>query len=347
MPKVKKKIKVGDEKMTGSEPEFSGQLSRNQIAIALNWYNYYGDHKKNQKWVYAYMAEAGYAASDIDKVKKTDTTEKNQNLASIARILSRGATNMELINAFTHRIKRIIDMPLPKVVVAATVKKIPERFNQVIADVDEVLDTFYRSEYRETQELTVDQSWKPTEIREAIKYYEDVLGDLSERDDLKARQASKYKIQLEQIIQKLSLLVVSKKREKTPRKPRAKKVKPAAKIVERLQYASDSAQHNAVSIDPAKILESTELYVFHTDYRVLTYYVAQEGKTLGVKGTSIVDYDETKSFNLTLRKPSEVLPDVMTLAKRALIKRLGELTTKKSAARPRINKKQLLLRNFK
>ena len=347
MPKVKKKIKVGDEKMTGSEPEFSGNLTRKQLAIALNWYNYYGDHRKNQKWVYTYMAEAGYAPSEIDKVKKTDTTEKNQNLASIARILSRGATNMELVNTFSHRIKSIIDMPLPEKVAVAPVKKIPERFNQVIADVDEVLDTFYRSEYRETQELTVNQSWKPTDIRAAVRHYEDVLRDLEERDDLKARQRSKYKTQLEEIIQRLSLLVVSKKREKTPRKPRAKKVQPASKIVARLNYASDSAQYNAVSIAPEKILESTELYVFHTDYRVLTYYVAQEGKTLGVKGTSIVDYDENKSFNLTLRKPSEVLPDVMTLAKRALIKRLGELTTKKSAARSRINKKQLLLRNFK
>ena len=347
MPRVKKKIKVGDEKMTGSEPELSGQLSRRDLAFALNWYNYYGDHRKNQKWIYVYLEEVGYPKEDIAKVKATDTTQKNQNLASIARILSRGATNMELINTFSHRIQAIIDLPLPEVKKVEAVKMLPDIPNKVIADVDEVLDTFYRSEYREIQELTVKQEWKPADVRAAIKYYEDVLGDLEERDDLKKRQTNKYRSQLEDIIQKLNLLVVTKKRTVTPRKPRAKKVKPAAKIVERLQYARDSAQHNAVSIDPTKILESTELYVFHTDYRVLTYYKAQTGKTLSVKGTSIVDYDEKASFNLTLRKPSEVLPDVMTMAKRALSKRLGELTTKKTAARPRINKKQLLLRNFK
>lgn len=346
------KIKVADEKLTGEEPTYVGNISRTELAFALNWYNYYSDAKNNMKWVYDWMKDVGYSKADIDRLKSCTSTQKNQNLASMARILARGATNIDLVVSLQARIKTLLDMTQEEVVeaIAPTKKAPPEISNPLVADLDDLLDVFYRSEYKTIQDpVKLIDGRSASDMASAQAYYKELLDEVQQHATyLKSIQKNRYLKQVESILDCLGVAKANTQRRKVAtRKPRAKKVLPATKVVEKLQFASDSAQYNAASIDPVKILESTVLYVFNTEYRELTVFIAKTGERLSVKGTSIVNYDEANSFTIKLRKPSEIIPDILTLAKKPIEKRISDLSTKKSLARPRINKKQLLLRSFK
>ncbi len=95
------------------------------------------------------------------------------------------------------------------------------------------------------------------------------------------------------------------------RKPRTKKPPKIEKIIGKLKYQRENADFRIASIDPAKIIGAKYLVVFNTKTRDLSLYYANEGG-FSVKGTSITNFDETKSFFKKLRKPLDILPLVDT-----------------------------------
>jgi hypothetical protein len=78
-----------------------------------------------------------------------------------------------------------------------------------------------------------------------------------------------------------------------------------------LKYQKENAEFRVASIDPAKLLGAKYLVAFNTKTRDLSLYYANEGG-FSVKGTSIINFDETKSFTKKLRKPLDILPLIDT-----------------------------------
>jgi hypothetical protein len=95
------------------------------------------------------------------------------------------------------------------------------------------------------------------------------------------------------------------------RKPRAKKPPKVEKIIGKLKYQKENAEFRVASIDPAKLLGAKYLVAFNTKTRDLSLYYALEGG-FSVKGTSIINFDGTKSFTKKLRKPLDILPLIDT-----------------------------------
>ena len=74
-------------------------------------------------------------------------------------------------------------------------------------------------------------------------------------------------------------------------------------------------------------------------------YVADEySKVLGVKGTTITGFDETKSICKTLRKPGEQLKEFMRASKAQQRKFLSGIKAVESRMNGRINADTLLLK---
>jgi len=68
---------------------------------------------------------------------------------------------------------------------------------------------------------------------------------------------------------------------------------------------------------------------------------------LGVKGTSIIDFDETMSVQKTLRKPKDQLPEFMGAGKVKLRKFLDEINAVETKLNGRINDAVVLLKVVK
>lgn len=131
---------------------------------------------------------------------------------------------------------------------------------------------------------------------------------------------------------------------KLNKKPRAKKVVPADKLVAKLKYAKTNEQLKLVSINPADIIGTKELWVYNTKSRKIGKYVAAEFQDLGVKGTTITGYNENLSVQKTLRKPEEQLKEFKAAGKVALRKFLDDIKAVDIKLNGRINEDVILLK---
>lgn len=182
-------------------------------------------------------------------------------------------------------------------------------------------------------------------------------GNLAELEELASGQADEqlreaYSHRSKKHIRKLidfytevnSACTMLMQESKVNRKPRAKKVVPADKIVAKLKYKKSDEPLKLVSINPADIIGAKELWVYNTKNRKLGKYVAADFSELGVKGASITGFNETLSVQKTLRKPAEQLKEFKAAGKVALRKFLDEIKATDTKMNGRINEETILLK---
>ena len=131
---------------------------------------------------------------------------------------------------------------------------------------------------------------------------------------------------------------------KAVKKARVRKAPAKEKVVARLKFAREDRTLKIVSINPTDIVGAQELWVFNTKTRKLGRYVAEAMGQLGVKGTSITGYDETKSLAKTLRKPDEQLKEFARAGKVALRTFLKDIKAVEVRLNGRISEDTLLLK---
>ena len=133
---------------------------------------------------------------------------------------------------------------------------------------------------------------------------------------------------------------------KSARKPRAHKPKTSDKQVERLQYMEESIDDKLVSINPVLIPGSHKLYVYNTKQRRLFEYVTESAHGFEVSGTTIKNFDDESRVTV-LRKPEEILPQILNKTEKQIEKVWGTITTKINKPTGRINSDCILLRIIK
>jgi hypothetical protein len=131
---------------------------------------------------------------------------------------------------------------------------------------------------------------------------------------------------------------------KINRKPRKRKAKTPDQLVSKVQYCEKFDDLKLVSIKPKDIIGAMQLWVFNTKTRKLGVYHADDAGGFSVKGTCVTNYTESKSISKTVRKPGEMLPEVLKAGKIALRNVLTGIATKESLLNGRINKDIVLLR---
>lgn len=192
-----------------------------------------------------------------------------------------------------------------------------------------IIQQMYEAEYAEAQLLV---AWEDEEIKEA---YSQFTGRAQDRKNF-----LKF---YELIMTATSTLINTGK---ANRKPRTKKAPSKEKLVAKVKYKESEPTIGLASINPVSILEANELWVYNTKNRKLMHYVAEPMVGgLGVKGTSIVGYDNARSTQKTIRKP-EILKGADKLARTKFEKLYNELTTTDTACNGRINEHCIIIKSF-
>ncbi len=199
------------------------------------------------------------------------------------------------------------------------------RGKQVKAAHARIIKDFYQRQHNEYVEL---QEGKCEQLKEAYSH-------------LSKAQVKKIIAFYHEILSACDMLM---QEAKVNRKPRAKKSKPAEKIVEKMKYLKQDEKLKLVSINPTDIIKAKELWVFNVKTRKLGKYVAVEYGELNVKGTTIIGFDEHKSVQKTLRKPEEQLKEFKAAGKVALRKFLEDIKAVDIKLNGRINEDTILLK---
>jgi len=126
--------------------------------------------------------------------------------------------------------------------------------------------------------------------------------------------------------------------------PRAKKIKASDRQVEKLNYKVDDSDAKLVSINPVMIPGKNKLFVYNTKQRTIAVYSNDSASGFEVKGSTVHNWDEKVSMTTTLRKPDDILPQILTKTEKQIEKVLSSLTTKVKKPTGRINKDCILLR---
>ena len=341
------------------------------VMETLRHYNYFYDHKEAFKWAVTWI-----------KQNKDKQTVKYF-LAAPDRLFSVticGLCKMMLNGAeFTEKRMQFIDRHINDQVqrgklklegdskdkVVDLVKKSPadivkERTSDFIAEVEDVLDMFGGKAYMDWDNYSVYNELQTvgaayntakgvvdyyTPLRDEIKeLVEDKPEDLMEAYAwIGPRKRKQYLKIIQSIIDDAEKYMMSKK---AVRKTRAKKSTPASKQTSNIKYLRSSAEHKLVSVDPVNIVGASEVYLFNTKYRTLTYLVTQSPKGFQVKGTTIQGVDLEASFKKRLGKPEDFFSAFTKTTKAKARKMAKDLKTKPDTCNGRVNDQTIIVKVY-
>jgi hypothetical protein len=243
-----------------------------------------------------------------------------------------------------------------KSTVVSIQERIANRANELIADLEVLLDAYYRDGRQfKMADWIIKNNVKPQIAQRIATYYKPLYSEafdaLGGKDEQLNEGYSHYKkAQLKAYVEFLRSIVSCAETTATivkARKPRKKKEKPVSVIVSKLKYKAKDDEHKLVSVDPKQIVGCNQLWVFNTKYRTLAVYNAMGPAGLNVKGSTVIGFDEKTSIVKKLRKPTEQLNKLMQGGKIILRKYMDEVKCKPKEATGRINNETVLLRIIK
>lgn len=355
-----------DERYVGDEPTISRTSSRSDLIHAYNWYNYFYDVDAAKGFVVSYLKSKKANKAVLARVALINAN-KLMNIGWNCRILMNGGTLPDDIKEqFTNRLQGLIDAAAPKKVVVDEVVKpvlsiqerIANKTQELIADLEDQIDIFIingkndfdPSAWFRTQAIKGPISKKIADYYKPL--YDEVYDAVEDRNEnavqyYKRWKRAKLKKYMEFIKSIISAATVNVEATKIARKPRKKKVKPAAQLVSKVSYKKEDTEYNIKSVEPKDIVGSQQVWLFNTKYRTLTVLYAMSATGLSVKGTTITGFDDKSSVTKTLRKPEVSLPSVLNDSKNTLKKNINDLKSKSKPAKGRLNNDVIILRTIR
>jgi len=347
---------------------------------AMQYYRLEFSGKDLKPAVLKWMAEVGCTKTDIAAYKKTKDGRTNVTMGAIASCLLRGMPAIradfnqgrdtaawlreqivEVIEAGKNDIEETEAKETKPLVVQPTIQeRLKETAYKMTEELEDAIEGFQTDpENFDPKTFKVLNLLKGKEVKAAHARLIKTLysRDLAELEELASGQADEQlkegyshrtKKQIRNLIafyqEIMSACDMLAQEAKVNRKPRKTKVVPKDKLVAKLKYMKSNEPLKLVSINPADIIGSKELWVFNTKTRKLGKYIAAEFNDLGVKGTTITGFDEFKSVQKTVRKPEDKLKEFKSAGKVQLRKFLEDINATDTKMNGRINEDTVLLK---
>jgi hypothetical protein len=370
--KRKTKTQVQNTLSGGEEPTFEYDTEdQEEIAwynlTAYNWYNQHISDKKKKDWIVSYAKQEKYSKEDIESLKRAPNSALMTWDAIYARSLSSGAVFSEdKLKTFKLAMRGYIlagkqkkedkqPNPNKKTVQDYMNEKVDEYITELDIEVDAYLDS-YSTEFslfdwlkqknvpatnaRRLAQMWIDPMFE--EIAHAIKKTDDqVVEAYSYMSDKQKNAYAKFLLTMKKDVEAWANTA------KKTRKPRKKKAVPVSKKVAKVTYKERADEFKVASIDPKKIIDANVVWLFNANTRDLTKIVAKPNFSLDIKGTTLQNVDTSVSYIKRLRKPTDVLPTIVSKGKRAIENQMKDINAKqKPVTSGRINKHMIILRAF-
>ena len=367
-------------KWEGHETWDTNQFLR-QFHSAMAWYRLESSAKELKPKVIDWMGRQGCTKEDISAFKKTKDNRCGMTMGAVAACLIKGMPSVrdefndgrDTAVWLRARINEVIEQGRDDVDDSDSgieVKKdvyvpsIQERLREVSLGMTEEIEaaieafqtdpeTFDPKAFKVLNLLKAKQA-KAAHARIIRDFYSRNLTELLELASGKAdeqlregyshrskKQIKSFIAFLQEIESACNMLM---QEAKVNKKPRAKKVVSKDKIIAKLKYKKSDEPLKLVSINPADIIGAQELWIFNSKTRKLGKYVAAEFQELGIKGTTITGFSETKSVQKTLRKPAEQIKAFKEAGKVVLRKFLEDINAVDTKMNGRINEEIMLLK---
>lgn len=352
---------------------------------AMDYYRLEADSKTFKPKIIEWMSQNDYPKDQIQEFKKTKDWRTNSTMGAVVSCLIKGMPDVrddfnqgkssvawlkkeinKVIDAGRHDIEEVVvDKNAPKV--TTHIVNIQDRIRDQAVVMSDELDgaidswitdpeTFDPKSFKITN-LLRGKGAKAAQARYIKSFFSKGLAELHElasgEADEQLREA--YKHNSRKNIKKLiefyegiaSACDQIAAEAKILKKPRAKKVVPADKLVAKIKFKVSEDKLGITSVPPVQLIGAQSVVIYNTKSRKLGIYIAKTSAGLSVKGTSIVDFTE-KSYQKTLRKPVEQLKEFKDQnTQRRVETWFGKIKTTETVMNGRFTEDVILLKVFK
>ncbi len=346
----------------GSEPKFNGELTNLDLMKTLSWYAQNKVTKDSHKYATDYFKKKL-------KINAEDALDgKSPTFGFVCRIILNGGElpvkYKDWFENEVNSVKEKIEKNKNKVVVVKvddtnkiTIQdRIKEKSSECIGELESQIDQLIESNFKANVSPyavmnTLDiKSVHVRSILDAFKKkrteFDEVLN--SDDKDLKEGYSNFTKSQLKKLVAHCDQVIldcgkISGEAAKT-RKPRKRKAKTADQIIGKMKYCVEFEELKIKSVDPKLIIGAMQLWVYNTKTRKLGCYHAEDAGGFTIKGTTILNFSESKSVQKKLRKPEVTIPEVLTGGKVFLRNVIDNIKAVASPLNGRISQDVILLK---
>lgn len=344
--------------MTGGEPVVKDKkFTELDMMEALNWYSSNRESKDAEKYIAAFVKKNKW------KISAKVIENQSKTFGFLCRMKLNGAIFTEkqdkAFQVYLETMLNAIDVDdRPKIVKANVVsiqERMSEKINEVAGELEGSIDDYILSEFKDQpspyaiMQDRVKGAYvsKLTEIfKKRRQEFDSVMN--TDDDQVKEGYSNFSKSELKKLVAYCDQIITDaikfSNETKQSRKPRKRKVKTPEQLTAKIKFCEKNEEFGLKSIDPKQIVGAITLWVYNTKTRKLGVYHADDASGLSVKGSSLVNYSESKSVSKTLRKPDKTLPELMSAGKVLLRNLMSSIKAKESKLTGRINSDTILLR---
>ena len=345
------------------EPKFSGEITKADISSALSWYSQNKENKDSQK----------YALEFLKKKHKLDAKpvirKKSSTFGFVCRIVANGAIlpieNQTWLENEVDSIRKELSSKKFEVVeekkenVVNIQDRIRERASECIGELEGQIDELILSNFKANTSpygLFHTMNVKQAHTRHIVDWsrkrrqqFDEAL--TSTDKDVKEAWSNFTKPNIKKLVAFCDQVIVdcqklSGEAAKT-RKPRKRKEKSPDQLVAKVKVCKEFKELNLKSIDVKTILGAMQLWVYNTKTRKVGCYHANDAGGFSIKGTTIQNFNETKSIQKKLRKPEVSVPEVLNGGKVMLRNYMDGIRAVESIMSGRLNADTILLKVVK
>lgn len=334
---------------SGKEPSFKGvpieELRANKQSIlsqTLNWYASESDSKQSLVWLskalpgknFAYASNAGFLYRMIERGFPAELLQED---------IKKVVAGLPMIGEVKTQLKpEKIEAPKKEKTIPTDCfgREIDPVVEEFMEKVDYMIDDVILGNSPKTIHLPAIRKPQAVVIYNRLQKLLDEYDGCSQKEEYAFGKRKENAIVggLKRLMQNLQSVAPKQKKE------RKKKEVPVEKIVKVFEVGD----FEDIKTSPAtEIVGASMLVSFNSKYRRVSIIFAEEGKTLSVKGKSIINIDMEKSSCKTLRKPKEQLKALLDGHKSGISKRFNEI--KSVAGKPifRSSKEYCLVKVWK
>lgn len=381
----KKVIASMNQEAYGDEYEFDHPIDYREADTAFTWYSLNCDQKQAKRFVVDYLEEVGRkedlkkvnALSDLkvfvymssacwlsrmwsngitfsNPQKWTDMFERN-----LARLYSKAEemSDAEAMRKPTQKMKRpVIDG------VRSPAEQRFDSYLKLLNEAVDAIDVYGKDKldprytiYPKLKDASLEPEYVKDAIAEIGEIEESLAAAIREPEGADRREIAAIRRRKEvasSIVQELKAFLSSSGKpakgepaEPKVRKPRRKKPVSVEKLVSRMKFLEKDDELGIASIDSTKVVGAQELWVYNVKYATLTVYKSANESGLGIRGTTLLNFDETSSVAKKIgRKAKEVTAEVVGCGKVQLRKVMTDIKSTPTKPNGRINENTVLLR---
>jgi hypothetical protein len=341
------------------EPKFDGVMTNIELMNSLNWYHQTMENKDAVKYIQEYAKK--------NKIPgRVDTSKSYLTLGWLCRLVMNGndvgKSGTDFIKAHMKSVLSAVeDVPVAVVDATPTVSiqdRMKEKVGEIAVDLEAALDDYVTSDFKTMpapMSIMHDRA-KGMHAQKLVEHFkkrrvefDEVLN--TDDKDLREGYSNFTKPQLKKLIAFCDTVITDALKiageAKVNRKKPKRKQKTPDQLVSKLIFCKEDDTYKVKSVAPRDIIGALQLWVFNVKTRKLGVYHAEDAGGLSVKGSSLLNYSESKSIQKILRKPDATIPTVLKGGKVVMKNLLGEIASKDSPLSGRINADTILLRVLK